>query len=64
MEVDSISEVAKFFKEDLLEIEFLTKVIGSGSQTIPVRSLGIKAEGLRIINILDDFNRSDKKRVR
>jgi len=55
-EVDAVSEVARFYKEDLLEIEFLTKVIGSGSQTsYLIRSLGIKAEGLRVINILDDF---------
>ena len=55
-EVDTISEVARFYKEDLLEIEFLTKVIGSGSQHVYlIKGLGIKAEGLRIINILDDY---------
>lgn len=55
-QVDSISEVARFYKEDLLEIEFLTKVIGSGSKSVYlIRGLGIKAEGLRIINILDDY---------
>jgi len=55
-DIDSVSEIAKFYKEDLLEIEFLTKVIGSGTQSsYTIRALGIKAEGLRIINILDDF---------
>jgi hypothetical protein len=55
-DVDSISEVAKFYKEDLLEIEFLTKVFGSGARSVYfIAGLGIKAEGLRIINILDDF---------
>lgn len=55
-DVDTYSEVAKFYKEDLLEIEFLTKVIGSGSRSVyTIEGLGIKAEGLRIINILDDF---------
>ena len=55
-DVDRISEVAKFYKEDLLEIEFLTKVIGSGAQSsYLIRALGIKAEGLRVINLLDDF---------
>ena len=55
-DIDSVSEVAKFYKEDLLEIEFLTKVIGSGAQSsYLIRALGIKAEGLRVINILDDF---------
>ena len=33
-DVDSISEVAKFYKEDLLEIEFLTKVFGSGARSV------------------------------
>ena len=55
-DVDMVSEVARFYKEDLLEVEFLTKVIGSGAQSsYLIRALGIKAEGLRIINILDDF---------
>lgn len=55
-QVDTISEVARFYKEDLLEIEFLTKVIGSGSQSVYlIKGLGIKAEGLRIINMLDDY---------
>ena len=55
-EVDMVSEVARFYKEDLLEVEFLTKVIGSGTQpSYLIRALGIKAEGLRVINILDDF---------
>lgn len=55
-EVDMVSEVARFYKEDLLEIEFLTKVIGSGAQpSYLIRALGIKAEGHRVINILDDF---------
>ena len=55
-DVDMVSEVARFYKEDLLEVEFLTKVVGSGTQTsYLIRALGIKAEGLRIINILDDF---------
>jgi len=55
-DVDAYSEVAKFYKEDLLEIEFLTKAIGSGSRSVYlIAGLGIKAEGLRIINILDDF---------
>ena len=55
-DVDMVSEVARFYKEDLLEVEFLTKVAGSGTQTsYLIRALGIKAEGLRIINMLDDF---------
>ncbi|MEF9916899.1 MAG: GSU2403 family nucleotidyltransferase fold protein [Lachnospiraceae bacterium] len=50
------SEVAKFYKEDLLELEFLTRVIGSGGKSsYPIRALGIKSEGLRVINILADY---------
>jgi hypothetical protein len=51
-----ISGASKFFKEDLLEIEFLTRIIGSGSKHIyEIPSLGIKAEGLRIINMLNNY---------
>jgi len=41
------SGVAKFYKEDLLELEFLTRVQGSGKESVyPIRSLDIKSEGL------------------
>jgi len=50
------SGASKFIKEDLLELEFLTRVIGSGTQHIyEIPSIGIKAEGLRIINILSKY---------
>jgi len=50
------SGAAKFFKEDLLELEFLTRVVGSGAQHIyEIPSIGIKAEGMRIINMLSDY---------
>ena len=53
---DPYSGVAKFYKEDLLELEFLTRVQGSGKERVyPIRSLDIKSEGLREINILADF---------
>ena len=53
---DSLSEVSKFYKEDLLELEFLTRVMGSGGKNpYPIRALGIKSEGLRVINILADY---------
>jgi len=55
-EVDRYSEVSRFYKEDLLEVEFLTRAIGSASKmSYPIRALGIKSEGLRIINILADY---------
>lgn len=50
------SAVAKFYKEDLLELEFLTRVLGSGGKSIyTIKPLGIKSEGLREINILSDY---------
>jgi len=48
-----LTGVGKFVKEGLLEIEFLTRVLGSGNriyESIP--SIGIKAVGLRDVNIL------------
>lgn len=53
---DPYSEVSKFYKENLLELEFLTRVMGSGGQNpYTIRALGIKSEGLRVINILADY---------
>lgn len=55
-ETDRYSEVSRFYKEDFLEVEFLTRSIGSGSKMVySIRSLGIKSEGLRIINMLADY---------
>lgn len=53
--VDILTGVGKFYKEGLLEIEFLTKAIGKGSSTMKIPSLGITAESLRTINLLADF---------
>ena len=53
---DPYSGVARFYKENLLELEFLTRVQGSGKESVyAIRSLDIKSEGLREINILADF---------
>jgi len=50
------SGTAKFIKEDILEVEFLTRALGSGAQHIyEIPSLGIKAEGLPMINMLCDY---------
>ncbi|MHB8963165.1 MAG: GSU2403 family nucleotidyltransferase fold protein [Saccharofermentanales bacterium] len=55
-EADPHSEVSKFYKEDLLELEFLTRVMGSGEKSAyTIKALGIKSEGLRVINILSDY---------
>lgn len=53
---DEIDGISRFYKADLLELEFLTRVLGAGTRTRTLISpLGIKAEGLRVINILADF---------
>ncbi|MDR0305431.1 MAG: nucleotidyltransferase domain-containing protein [Chitinispirillales bacterium] len=50
-----LSGVGKFVKEDLLELEFITRVLGEGQDTYKIPSIGIKAEGLRIVNMLVDY---------
>ena len=52
---DRLSRVGKFIKEDLLELEFITRVIGKGQHTYKIPSIGIEAEGLRIVGMLDDY---------
>lgn len=46
---------AKFVKEDILEIEFLTRALGKGSPIAKIPSLDIKAESLRDINMLVNY---------
>ncbi|MBQ8681141.1 MAG: hypothetical protein IJ530_15525 [Treponema sp.] len=53
---DEVDGISRFYKEDFLEIEFLTKVLGAGTEgKIRIKPLGITSEGLRVINILSDF---------
>jgi len=52
---DRLSGVSKFVKEDLLELEFITRVVGKGRRINEIPSLGIKAEGLRVVNMLADY---------
>ena len=53
---DPYTRVSRFYKEGLLEVEFLTRVLGSGEKgPYPIRALGIQSEGLREINIFYDF---------
>lgn len=59
---DPYSGVAKFYKEDLLSLEFLTMVHGSGRDNVySIRSLNIKSEGLREINIIADYTYEFRK---
>lgn len=49
---DSFTGSAKFFKEDLLEIEFLTRSLGSGRKSEhKIESIGLIADGLKDVNI-------------
>lgn len=53
---DRLTEVVKMFKEDLLEIEFLTRQVGSGFDSyMDIPGIGIRGQSLRDINILSDF---------
>lgn len=55
---DEVDGISRFYKEDLLELEFLTRVLGAGTDgKVNIKPLGITSEGLRVINILSDFAR-------
>ena len=55
IDIDYISNVYKFYKDKDLEIEFIVREIGRGqSEPYDVISFGIKAEGLRNMDILID----------
>ncbi len=55
---DEVDGISRFYKEDLLELEFLTRVLGAGTDgKVNIKPLGITSEGLRAINILSDFAR-------
>ena len=51
-----MSGVAKFYKEDILELEFLTRTLGSNTdKPTKIEPLNIKSESMRIVNILADY---------
>jgi hypothetical protein len=52
---DVVSGIGKFSKGEFIDLEFLTKVLGSGKEHIyEIPSVGIKAEGFRTLNLLAD----------
>lgn len=54
-DIDPLTEVTKFYKDGILELEFLVRQLGQGQvEAYRVESMGIKAEGLRNMNILAD----------
>ena len=50
-----LTGVGKFFKEGLLELEFLTRVLGIGQPVNKIPSLNIRAEGIRELNMLERY---------
>jgi len=55
-EVDRLSGIGKFIKEDVLAIEFLVRVLGKGDpENRRIPSLGVTGIGLRDINMLDNY---------
>ena len=53
---DEVDGISRFYNADLLELEFLTRILGAGTGgKVEIKPLGIKSEGLRVINILSDF---------
>ncbi len=50
---DTHTEVVKMFKEDLLEIEFITRQVGSGRELyLNIPGIGVRGQSLRDVNIL------------
>lgn len=53
---DYMTQVVKLFKEDLLEIEFLTQAKSSGKKMyIDIPGIGIRGQSLRDVNILTRY---------
>lgn len=50
-----VTGVGKYIKGDLLELEFLTRVLGEGQQVNKIPALNIKAAGIREINMLANY---------
>jgi len=50
---DTLTDVVRMFKEDLLEIEFLTRQTGAGRETaMDIPAIGIRGQSLRDVNLL------------
>jgi hypothetical protein len=53
---DEVDGISKFYKGDLLELEFISRVLGSGNDTrVKIKPLGITSEALRDVNIFAKF---------
>ncbi len=59
---DEVDGISRFYKGDLLDLEFLTRILGAGTKgRMEIKPLGITSEGLRVINILSDYAREVEK---
>lgn len=53
---DTLTEVVKIFKEDMLEIEFITRQVGAGSKGyLDIPGIGIRGQSFRDVNILAQY---------
>ena len=60
---DEVDGISRFYKDDLLELEFLTRGMGAGTEgKMDIKPLGITSECLRVINILSNFPRKIEKK--
>ncbi|NTW96607.1 MAG: hypothetical protein HGB31_08320 [Erysipelotrichaceae bacterium] len=50
-----MTRVAKFYKSNIIELEFLTRVIGQDQINYDIKSLGITSEGIRDLNLLNKY---------
>ncbi|MDN5336129.1 MAG: hypothetical protein PWR02_1155 [Synergistales bacterium] len=52
---DPVTGVSKFYREDLLEVQFVVRSLGSGvKDVVEVPGLGIKTEALRHLSLLKE----------
>lgn len=51
-----MTKVAKFYKSNIMELEFLTRVVGPDQMYYDIKSLGITTEGIRELNMLHKFS--------
>jgi hypothetical protein len=50
-----LTKVARFYKSNIIELEFMTRVVGQDMINYDIRSLGIVAEGIRELNLLEKY---------
>jgi hypothetical protein len=51
-----LNKVARFYKSNIVELEFLTRIVGQDQMYYEIASIGITAEGLRDLSLLEKFS--------